>query len=205
METEVVVDQQRSDVTMEPEAPDVSRNPADDAAAAARGFLERLQRKLGDSTTKKQKSMHLQQHAVSKAESLSCVDGSDKKGSRVVRFDLAAITKHEVIAYSEIYGMHPREFVFGKNFSIEPSAGARGFVSLNSLSEEEVGSDDSDSDEFDPEFWRDVDTAHSSRSDDLATAVWTFAPTQEQKQLYAQGVGATHPGAGDTASGGGRL
>jgi len=35
---------------------------------------------------------------------------------------------HEIAPYSEIYGLHPREFVFGRNFSMIPSGGDFGFV-----------------------------------------------------------------------------
>lgn len=35
---------------------------------------------------------------------------------------------HEITPYSEIYGLHPREFVFGRHFRMIPAGGDFGFV-----------------------------------------------------------------------------
>ena len=51
---------------------------------------------------------------------------------RKVRFNLRCTTVHHVTPYSEIYGHHPREFVFDANSQMIP-AGLGGFVSLESL------------------------------------------------------------------------
>jgi len=48
--------------------------------------------------------------------------------TKSVRFDLAATIIHEVIPYAEIYGAHPRTFVFDRNFCMIPAARG-GFVS----------------------------------------------------------------------------
>uniref|UniRef100_A0A7S2FDT8 Uncharacterized protein n=1 Tax=Alexandrium andersonii TaxID=327968 RepID=A0A7S2FDT8_9DINO len=40
--------------------------------------------------------------------------------SRHVRFDMDACTTHEIPPYAEIYGLHPREFVFGRGFHLIP-------------------------------------------------------------------------------------
>jgi hypothetical protein len=40
---------------------------------------------------------------------------------------------HEIKPYSEIYGLHPREFVFDRNFHMIP---ALGFVALSAASSE---------------------------------------------------------------------
>jgi len=61
-----------------------------------------------------------------------------------VRFD-DAYTVHQITPYSEIYGLHPREFVFDKHGSLLP---ATRFNSLGNNEDEE----DSDSDEFEGEW-----------------------------------------------------
>lgn len=47
---------------------------------------------------------------------------------RRVSFDLDRIQIYEVTPYSEIYGLHPREFVFGKNCDVVPSGDTYGFI-----------------------------------------------------------------------------
>lgn len=37
-----------------------------------------------------------------------------------VSFDMEACTKHEITPYSELYGLHPREFVFDHSFHMVP-------------------------------------------------------------------------------------
>jgi len=53
---------------------------------------------------------------------------ADSTGSRRVRFNLSACTVHEIIPYGEIYGLHPREFVFDRNLEKVPAVGHFGFV-----------------------------------------------------------------------------
>jgi hypothetical protein len=73
-----------------------------------------------------------------------------------VKFDLASFTVHEVIPYGEIYGAHPRTFVFDKDSQRIPAARG-GFVSAESLLEmEELQGDSSifnDDDDGDWESW----------------------------------------------------
>eukprot|EP00931_Biecheleriopsis_adriatica_P120729 TRINITY_DN95826_c0_g1_i1.p1 TRINITY_DN95826_c0_g1~~TRINITY_DN95826_c0_g1_i1.p1 ORF type:complete len:148 (+),score=34.40 TRINITY_DN95826_c0_g1_i1:85-528(+) len=40
---------------------------------------------------------------------------------RHVQFDLEACEVHEIIPYSDIYGMHPRDFVFDKGYAMIPA------------------------------------------------------------------------------------
>lgn len=47
-----------------------------------------------------------------------------------VRFNLAACTVHEIVPYGEIYGLHPREFVFDRHFRMVPAHRRCGFVGL---------------------------------------------------------------------------
>lgn len=49
---------------------------------------------------------------------------------RRVTFDLDASTEHDVIPYSEVYGLHPRDFVFDRHFAFVPAEGPFGFVGL---------------------------------------------------------------------------
>jgi len=73
--------------------------------------------------------------------------------TRRVRFDMSATVIHEVTAYAEIYGAHPREFVFDKDSQMIAAARG-GFVSagftiptddeLDCDSEEECSEDDGD-------------------------------------------------------------
>jgi len=56
---------------------------------------------------------------------------SSAKGRRRVRFNLAARTIHKITPYGEIYGLHPREFVFDRNFHMVPADGRFGFVGLS--------------------------------------------------------------------------
>merc|ERR1712194_822061 len=53
---------------------------------------------------------------------------------------------HEVTPYSEVYGLHPREFVFGKFFCLIPAAGPFGFVGIGEESQDSSEVDDVDSD-----------------------------------------------------------
>mmetsp|Transcript_45250 Transcript_45250/g.84435 ORF Transcript_45250/g.84435 Transcript_45250/m.84435 type:complete len:163 (+) Transcript_45250:68-556(+) len=56
-------------------------------------------------------------------ESLTTAEltGIKKAGSRHVEFDMNSCEVHEVIPYSEIYGIHPRDFVFAKDYSLVPA------------------------------------------------------------------------------------
>merc|ERR1712232_1339118 len=70
---------------------------------------------------------------------------------RKVRFDTTKTDVFEITPYSEIYGLHPREFVFGKHYQLWPSGGTYGFVdvpaaergnTLPSAAEDESASDE---------------------------------------------------------------
>lgn len=52
------------------------------------------------------------------------------KSDRRVRFASEAPIVHEVTAYSEIYGIHPRDFVFDRHAYLVPSGGDFGFVDV---------------------------------------------------------------------------
>lgn len=52
-----------------------------------------------------------------------------------VRFCEAQDTVIEVTPYSEVYGIHPRLFVFGRNYYMVPSGGQFGFVDLLAAAE----------------------------------------------------------------------
>jgi hypothetical protein len=113
---------------------------ADAAAAAARMFLARLKENKGRQCDLAPRRRPFRPNSVGSGEKRSTY-------SRV-RFDLDAITIHEVVPYSEVYGLHPREFVFEKNFYMTPSGGTFGFASLHESAQDDDASesDDSDSD-----------------------------------------------------------
>lgn len=75
--------------------------------------------------------------------------------NRSVRFDLNATTVHEVVPFAEIYGTHPREFVFDRS-SCKIPAVFGGFISLQSLFEP---------DDEDPNV--DAESDHSDDCDEL--------------------------------------
>lgn len=58
----------------------------------------------------------------------------------------------EVPAYGEIYGLHPREFVFDRDGSLLPAAGPHGFNSMASVLGDVEGNEDDESDD-DSEHW----------------------------------------------------
>merc|ERR1711979_98778 len=67
---------------------------------------------------------------------------------RRVRFDMGAKTVHEIPPYGEIYGAHPRTFVFDRHGRRVPAA-PNGYVSLQSVigADEHEDSSDAGSDE----------------------------------------------------------
>ncbi|CAE8640979.1 unnamed protein product, partial [Polarella glacialis] len=72
---------------------------------------------------------------------------------RRVRFDDEAVAWHAIRPYCEVYGLHPREFDFGRNYSMVPAGGFPN-VSTSRDSECDDGDEsDSDSDEGDWEAW----------------------------------------------------
>lgn len=52
------------------------------------------------------------------------------RGARHVHFDLSTTIVHEVVPYSETYGLHPREFVFDRDFYMVPAGGTFGFTDM---------------------------------------------------------------------------
>jgi len=69
-----------------------------------------------------------------------------------VWFDLRASTTHEVVPYSEIYGRHPREFVFGREAEMLPAGDRYGFTGLQDDTSTSAPDDDESNDlEFDAE------------------------------------------------------
>lgn len=98
----------------------------DRAAAAASSLLERIRTKTLD------------------AQSAAC-------RVRRVRFDMAAVVVHPITPYCEIYGLHPRCFVFGRNYSIVPAAPG-GYVSLTAMRRQNDDDDDDESSDSDEEW-----------------------------------------------------
>jgi len=75
--------------------------------------------------------------------------------TRRVRFDDAATTVHEIVPCSEIYGVHPREFVFEKDYSMVPAVGfadiATAWKRHQGVADDEDC--DNDTDEFAVDDW----------------------------------------------------
>jgi len=98
---------------------------ASDGAAAAAGAVLRRAANVGPEASL---------HEV--AEKWRCVcklivlgaeaSGPAARGVHFAARDVQVV--HEITPYSEIYGLHPREFVFGRNFSMIPSGGDFGFI-----------------------------------------------------------------------------
>lgn len=74
-------------------------------------------------------------------------DGAVDAKSPVVRFDTELNTVHEVVAYSEVYGMHPKLFQFDKSFYMMPARLARSAGYFFGDEDEEDLDSDSDFDE----------------------------------------------------------
>jgi len=107
-------------------------------------------------------------------EAEKCQDGvplCTNFSSRRVAFDFDANTIHEITPYSEIYGLHPREFVFDRHFFMVPSSGDHGFCGIGSESDD-VDEDDCEdcasdlSDDEDGE-WVEMNTAHSDEHGEM--------------------------------------
>lgn len=114
--------------------------PEDAAAAAAHALLERMrlralakgERDPGVSPpTRRGAPPGLSPLLGSKLpRSASASPSPPYRSGRRVRFNLTACTTHEVTPYSEVYGVHPREFVFDRHFYMVPAGGTFGFVGL---------------------------------------------------------------------------
>lgn len=72
-----------------------------------------------------------------------------------VHFDADAYEVYEITPYSEIYGLHPRDFVFGMGYEVIPAinhiaidvlAASRSERSQNEILDDEFLGDDEDSD-----------------------------------------------------------
>jgi len=132
------------------------------AAASAAAFLRRLA-KVGPETTP-------EMAAIMWRSSNGEVQDDDRKGEplpnpwrqvelkdlrpvlrpgvKSVTFAAARDSVHEVVPYSEIYGRHPREFVFGRAGAMLPVGDRWGFTGLHQdNSDDEPGSSDSEDEE----------------------------------------------------------
>jgi hypothetical protein len=81
-------------------------------------------------------------------------------GKKCVRFDDGACTVHEITPYSEIFGLHPREFVFDKFYCILP---AEGFADVGAAWKRQSGISEEDSEDCD-----------SDEEDFTDTCAWTY-------------------------------
>lgn len=123
-------------------------NPAldfDKQAAAVRAFLERVQH-LKDASweggcgVNTVPAVHRGRHDLPSAgdAELSEVRLAPTPGKQRVWFNLGQNSVHEIPPYMEIYGRHPREFVFGRCSEMLPAGDRFGFVGLgDSIAEDE--------------------------------------------------------------------
>jgi hypothetical protein len=134
----------------------------DAAAAAARVLLERISlRVAGKLVSDAGPHVPLMGLGVAAESASQAVarcrlkpPGLCRKPQQCVRFNLGDSSVHEVTPYSEIYGLHPREFVFDRHAYLVPAKGPFGFVGVCSNDrsdetdeEEEQGSSDSEAEE----------------------------------------------------------
>lgn len=69
---------------------------------------------------------------------------SPRNSGRSVRFDLGLNAVHAIVPYAEIYGLHPREFVFDRRFHMVPSADKHGFRGLGDSCDEDSEDEEGD-------------------------------------------------------------
>merc|ERR1719386_572708 len=55
---------------------------------------------------------------------------ADIEQRRTVSFNVALNEVHEITPYGELYGLHPREFVFDRHLGVVPSGDHHGFVDV---------------------------------------------------------------------------
>lgn len=79
---------------------------------------------------------------------------SPQERGRRVTFNLEAVTVHEIPPYAEIYGLHPREFVFDKNYYMIPSVCALASIGLSAV--DKVGAEDDDVEDSDSDSENEV-------------------------------------------------
>lgn len=87
---------------------------------------------------------------------------SGERGRKRVQFDAAEYTEFEITSYSEIYGIHPREFVFDRDSFMLPAIGFGDVGSAAKCQTEVSEENDSESDE--DEFEDDWDVEYLIRS-----------------------------------------
>jgi hypothetical protein len=83
-------------------------------------------------------------------------DVAEKHSRKHVNFNLDSCSVYEITPYAEIYGLHPREFVFGKDYCILPASkfadiGTALRRSMCVMDEEDRDSDEDE--EFDASEW----------------------------------------------------
>jgi len=136
----------------------------DAAASAARVLLERISlRVAGKLVSDEGPHMPLMELGCAAEPASQGVarchlkpPGLCRKPQQCVRFNLGESSVHEVTPYSEIYGLHPREFVFDRHAYLVPAKGPFGFVGVCSSDHsdeteeehDEEGSSDSETEEL---------------------------------------------------------
>jgi len=89
---------------------------------------------------------------------------SPKEHARKVAFDMDAVTIHQIPPYAEIYGLHPREFVFDRRYYMIPSVCALTSIGLSAV--DKVGADDDEVEDSDSDSENDVWETFEATIDD---------------------------------------
>lgn len=101
-----------------------------------------------------------------------------RRWQRSVRFDLEATTVHEITPYAEIYGLHPREFVFDRHFFMVPAVG---FVSLRGAAAAAAATGSEEDEEGESE--------EEEESDEDGEGVW-YEVSEEELSTEREGSGS---------------
>lgn len=106
------------------------------AAAAARAFLARVN--VHASEAPEQETTQSCELGWELGSATKVVPGplATCIRKRRVSFDIGAPSIHEVVPYSEIYGLHPRHFVFDRHSNLVPAGDPFGFTGLRTSDED---------------------------------------------------------------------
>eukprot|EP00927_Polykrikos_kofoidii_P021876 TRINITY_DN20585_c0_g1_i1.p2 TRINITY_DN20585_c0_g1~~TRINITY_DN20585_c0_g1_i1.p2 ORF type:complete len:340 (-),score=70.39 TRINITY_DN20585_c0_g1_i1:236-1168(-) len=138
------------------------------AAKAALAFLERVEQRREARRQAGQQKSEPNLSSALRSESSSRLRLAARHR---VQFNLCAAV-HEVTPYSEIYGLHPREFVFGRRNYLLPAAGPYGFTDMRGArirqvagrDEEEDEDTDDETDESDSDFCSEAEESYDGPS-----------------------------------------
>jgi len=98
---------------------------------------------------KPERSLPLINLSLIAAPSVSQTDISTSGARRVVHIEPAAPIVHEIPPYAEIYGVHPRDFVFDRHYFMVPASASNPMADAYETEERDEQEDsDSDAEDF---------------------------------------------------------